>query len=216
MNQPSPSLPAPPAATRRWAAALLALAVTVPLSMAPLLGSLKIPGFQALLSLFPHSLQQTALPLASVAMALVAVSVQFFSRDSFSGRKLTRAFTGLVSLLFVLLLVLAWRHNQSVVRIEVGQEGEHAAYVVAAQRRADCPCPANSGDAHCIMRIGLDASRLPLCWPERDIRQNGFVLTLLYVMLMSGLGALVGLLVMVRTQRKSARRRKAAAPAAVE
>ena len=67
MNQPSPALPAPPAATRRWVAALLALAVTVPLSMAPLLGSLKIPGFEALLSLFPHSLQQTALPLASVA-----------------------------------------------------------------------------------------------------------------------------------------------------
>lgn len=211
MNQPSPALPAPPAATRRWVAALLALAVTVPLSMAPLLGSLKIPGFEALLSLFPHSLQQTALPLASVAMALVAVSVQFFSRESFSGRKLTRAFTVLVSVLFVLLLVLAWRHNQNVVRIEVGQDGGHAAYVVAAQRRTDCPCPANSGDAHCIMRIGLDASRLPLCWPERDIRRNGFVLTLLYVLLMAGLGALVGLLVMVRTQRKGTRKRKPAA-----
>ncbi len=214
MNQPSPPLPAPPAATRRWVAALLALAVTVPISMAPLLGSLKIPGFRALLSLFPESLQQSALPLASVAMALVAVSVQFFSRESFSGRKLTRAFTILVAALFLLLMLLAWRHNQTVVRMDVGQDNVQAAYVVAAQRRADCPCPANSGDAHCIMRIGLDPSRLPLCWPERDIRQNSFVLTLLYVLLMSGLGALVGLLVMVRTQRRTTRRRKAAERAA--
>lgn len=198
MNEPV--LPAPPPATRRWLSALLALAVTVPLSMAPLLGTFDIPGFKALLSLFPRGLQDTALPLASLAMALVAVSVQFFSRDRFSGRKLARAFTVLVAGLFLLLLVLAWRHNQTVVAMKVGPTGETASFVVAAERRASCPCPEGSGDAECIQRLGLDGSRLPVCWDERAVRGNSFVLLLLYVLLMSGLGALVGLLVMARTQ----------------
>lgn len=205
MNEPV--LPAPPPATRRWLSALLALAVTVPLSMAPLLGTLDIPGFKALLSLFPRGLQDTALPLASLAMALVAVSVQFFSRDRFSGRKLTRAFIGLVAALFLLLLLLAWKHNQTVVAMKVGPTGETASFVVAAQRSASCPCPTGSGDAECIQRLGLDGSRLPVCWDEREVRGNSFVLLLLYVLLMSGLGALVGLLVMARTQPKPRPRR---------
>ncbi len=210
MNEPV--LPAPPTPTRRWVSALLALAVTVPLSMAPLLGTLEIPGFKALLSLFPGSLQDTALPLASLAMALVAVSVQFFSRDRFSGRKLTRAFVALVGTLFVLLLLLAWRHNQTVVGMPVGPDADRASFVVAHPRSASCPCPADRGDAECIQRLGLDASRLPVCWAERDLRGNAFVLVLLYVLLMSGLGALVGLLVMVRRQpRTAARRRRAPA-----
>ncbi len=201
MNEPV--LPAPPPATRRWLSALLALAVTVPLSMAPLLGNLEIPGFKALLSLFPRGLQDTALPLASLAMALVAVSVQFFSRDKFSGRKLRRAFIALVAALFILLLALAWRHSQTVVAMKVGPEGETASFVVSAQRSASCPCPADRGDAECIQRLGLDGSRLPVCWSEREIRGNSFVLLLLYVLLMSGLGALVGLLVMARTQPRA-------------
>jgi hypothetical protein len=39
------------------------------------------------------------------------------------------------------------------------------------------------------------------------VRSNSFVLLLLYVLLMSGLGALVGLLVMARTQPKPRPRR---------
>lgn len=199
---PTPELPEPPAATKRWLAALLALLVTVPISLAPLLGTLDVPFFKNLLSLYPSTLRDTALPLASLAMALVAISVQFFSRDSFSGRRLRRWFIGLVVGLFALLLALAYVHNQSVVRVYIGDGTISESYVVGSTRTPGCSCPITQGDSACIQHIGLDPSLLPSCWQEREIRSRSFLLLVQYVLLMAGTGALVGLLVMVRTQRR--------------
>ena len=199
---PTPELPAPPSATRRWLAALLALAVTVPLSLAPLLGNWDVPGFKALLSLYPSSLRETALPLATLAMSLVAISVQFFSRDSFSGRRLRRWFIALVCSLFALLLLLAYVHSQSVVRVYFRGGTMSESYIVSSTRGPACPCDPGDSDAVCITHLGLDPGYHSRCWSERDVRRTSFFLTLLYVLLMSGVGALVGLLVMVRTQRK--------------
>jgi hypothetical protein len=208
---PDPAvLPRPPPATRRWLGALLALAVTVPVSLSPLLGNFDIPGFRALLSLYPAQLRETALPLSAMAMGLVAISVQFFSTEAFSARKLRRAFVVLVAGLFALLGALAYVHNQNVVQMTVGgRDGTTQSYVVAAERTATCSCPAGEGDAACIQSIGLDPALLPSCWDERALRSNSFVLLLLYLVFMSGLGALVGLLVMTRTakRRPSGRRR---------
>lgn len=207
---PAPELPAPPAATRRWLGALVALAVTVPIGMAPLLGTWDVPGFKALLTLYPSTLRETALPLASLAMALVAISVQFFSRDTFSGRRLQRWFIALFAGLFVTLLLLAYVHSQNVVRVYIGDGSMSESYVVGRTRKSDCSCPISEGDAKCITRIGLDPQYLSNCWDERETRMTSFYLTLLYVLMMSGTGALVGLLVMVRTQRKRPAKRAAA------
>lgn len=209
MSPPASQLPQPPSATRRWLNALLALTVTVPIGLAPLLGNLDIPGFRALLSLYPEGLRDTALPIATLAMSLVAISVQFFANDSFSGRRLRRVFVPLVLALFAMLLALAWFHSQHVVQIHVGGlDGSEESYVVADVRTPTCSCPASEGDGLCIMNIGMNPAQLPTCWPERDLRRNAFVLQLLYVLLMAGTGALVGLLVMQRTRRKASPRRR--------
>lgn len=194
MNKPP--LPEPPAMAKRWVSALLALLVSVPIGLAPLLGNFDIPGFKAVLSLYPEALQNTALPLASVAMGLVAVSVQFFAQDKLNDRKVRGWFVKLFIALFVLLFSLAFVHNKHVVTIEAGPEAQPVSFVVAAARIADCGCQSSDSDAYCIQRIGLDQALLSACWPESEIRGASFLLTALYVLLMSGLGALVGLLVL--------------------
>ena len=103
---------------------------------------------------------------------------------------------------FTLLLVLAYVHNQSVVRVQIGDGTISESYVVGTTRTPGCSCPVTQGDSACIQHIGLDPSLLPSCWRESEIRSKSFVLLVLYVLLMAGVGALVGLGVMVRAQRK--------------
>jgi hypothetical protein len=199
----APAMPAPPAVAGKWMRALLALAVTVPLGLAPLLGKLDVPGFSAILSLYPNALRDTALALATFAMALVAVSVQFFADQAPAPRKLRRAFVVLATGLFLLLVTLAYQHTQHVVKVYVGDAGDSVTSVVGSTRLAGCSCKPSEGDAWCLRRIGLDPALHPSCWAERDLRRQSFQLLMLYVALMTGIGALVGLLIL---KRKPARR----------
>lgn len=199
-------LPQPPALAARWLRALVALAVTVPLGLAPLLGKLDIPGFTTLLTLYPDELRNTALALATFAMALVAVGVQFFAGDKTNQRKLRRAFLVLTAGLFALLVTLAYQHVQHVVTVPVGREGHTLTYVVGAQRLPTCKCQPTEGDSRCLHRIGLDPSYHASCWAQADMRRQSFQLLMLYVALMTGIGALVGLLLMKRPTATRRRR----------
>jgi hypothetical protein len=193
-----PALPAPPSVAAKWMRALLALAVTVPLGLAPLLGKLDVPGFTAILSLYPDTLRDTALALATFAMALVAVGVQFFADQAPSAARLRRAFVVLAVGLFVLLVTLAYHHTQHVVKVYVGNAGDSVTSVVGSTRLPGCSCAPSDGDAWCLRKIGLDPALHPSCWAERDLRAQGFQLLMLYVALMTGIGALVGLLILKR------------------
>ena len=181
---------------------LIAVGVTIPIGLAPLLGTYDVPGFRALLSLFPEGLQESSIRFATFAMTIVAAGVQFLSQDSFSRKALTRTFVAIAISLFLLLFLLAYSHNQHVIRIPVGDGSKSVSYVVGTDRIDSCSCPATDGDAQCIKRVGLDAALLPTCWNEKELRSNAFVIQSEYVLLMAGLGAIVGLIVLAPTRRK--------------
>ncbi|HUR39758.1 MAG TPA: hypothetical protein VM240_01170 [Verrucomicrobiae bacterium] len=175
---------------------LLAIGVTIPIGLAPLLGTWDVPGFRALLSLFPEGLQESSIRFSTFGMAVVAASVQFLSQDTFTRKTLRQTFIGVVVALFALLFLLAKSHNEHVVRIPVGDGSVSVSYVVGSERKVGCSCAASEGDAQCVKRIGLDAALLPSCWNEKELRGIAFALQAKYVLLMIGLGALVGLIVL--------------------
>lgn len=189
-------------AATKWSKALLALMVTIPIGLAPFLGKVGVPGFSALLSLFPESLQNSALTIATMAMGLVAVSVQFFSEEGISAARMRRWFVTLLILLFLFLISIAYFHNQYVVTIYTGNDARPVSYLVSSTRTPHCPCSVEDSDASCIENIGLQPSRIPLCWADRDIRNSSFILLLNYVFLMAGTGGLIGLLVLRGRRRK--------------
>lgn len=202
----APALPKAPELAARWVRALVALAVTVPIGLAPLLGKFDVPGFTTLLSLFPPALRNEALAYATFTMGLVAVGVQFFGGEITSGRRLRRAFVVLAASLLLLLVTLAYQHSLHVVTVHLGPRQVPVAYVVGSERLHDCSCPPGTGDVQCLVQIGLDPSYRSSCWSEADLRSQEFLLVMLYVALMAGIGALVGLLVLKPPKRPRCRR----------
>jgi hypothetical protein len=208
-------LPGPPTGLARlFVRYLVGFSVGVAIGLAPFLGVLPVPGFRALLDLFPQQLKDDLIPLSAFLLGVVVVAVQFYAGEALSRPRLKRLFRlALIGILagFFLFVVI---HRWFVVTVPFGDD-RHAAFAVSWQRSERCDCNASEGkeyldDQECIRQLSFDPAGVEHCWGSGRLRFVTTALTLPYLVLTSGLGLLVGLLLLQREarRRESAARRR--------
>lgn len=195
-------LPPTPIA-KRFVRYLVGFGVGVGLGSGPFLGTLGVPGFSALIDLFPITLQGRIVALSPFLMGLVALAVQFYDGERISRRALRRRFKVSFVLLiagFLLFVVLYFLFVRDVT-IRGGEAT--ARYVVGWERVESCGCAPQLSDAECIAELSLDPARVESCWGTRSVSFWELSLTLTYLLLIGGFAALVGLVLL--RDRKAAR-----------
>lgn len=204
----SANSPRPPSElARRFVRYVVGFGVGVAIGLAPFLGVLRVPGFEALVSLYPLELRATLIPLSAFLMGLVAVVVQFYAGESLSRRAIGRRFRrGLAVLLagFVALIVL---YSVFVVRVDYDGGQRTAAVAIGWSRLPSCGCGVVS-DVDCLRELSLSSPAIESCWGGRQLQLVRLALTLSYLLVTGGFGALAGLLLLSeRASRRAPTRR---------
>jgi len=155
------------------------------MGMAPFLGKLEVPGFSALLELFPEDIKRTLIPASALLMGVVAVVVQF------SPGELQARFRLVMIVIITGLILLIVLDRMFVVEVPMGDWNRLV--VRGWSRLAHCGCGSEeeASDAVCIQGLGED---IGTCWSPRAQEQVKLSLQLSYLLLTGGFGALIGLL----------------------
>jgi len=184
------------APSRTFVRYVVGFSVGVGIGLAPFLGKVKVPGFEALISLFPRQLQNTLLPLAAFLMGVIAVAVQFYAGSHLHPDRLGRYFgIGLVVMLsgFFLFAILCMLFVRQIPL----REGEHAALILTPERLPGCSC-GNLPDALCVQKLSFNRAMLETCWGGPALKAREVSLEISYLLLTGGFGALIGLLLLRR------------------
>jgi hypothetical protein len=206
--------PGPPTPlARRFVRYVVGFGVGVVVGLAPFLGVLPIPLFRPLLDLFPQQLEGDLIPLSAFLMGLVVVAVQFYSGESLSRARLRRRFRlSLVAIVagFFVFVVL---HQLFVVSVDY--DGGRAAFAKSWQRTERCGCNEDPEkgwqylqDKECIRHLSFDEAAIEECWGSGRLRVVEIALAVPYLLLTSGFGVLVGLLLLTEEARRRGRRRR--------
>lgn len=190
--------------SRRFVRYSLGFGVGVGVGLAPLLGAVAIPGFQALLSLFPWTLVDFLIPLSSFMMGTMAVVVQYRSGSRrIVAATYERAFKRTLGVIVVSLLLLVVLYFATVARLPIDGGRDTIAVVTGVARVPTCACPDDYSRLQCLEEITLRPAAVESCWGSAQVAVSSAVLSLLYLFLMGGFGALIGIM-MLRPQRKGA------------
>jgi hypothetical protein len=191
----APQPPTPLA--KRFVRYLMGFGVGVTAGVAPFLGLLEVPGFEALLQLFPESLRPSLIPLSAFLMGLVAVGVQFLHHETASRASLRRWFLVAFAAVAAGFVWLAVVYDTLVIRIDIPAADTVFTEVIAPRRLPPpaCPCATGVSDEECI-REYLHPSRIENCWGNRALRRSKAMLRGAYLLLTGGFGALIGLLLL--------------------
>jgi hypothetical protein len=199
---------APTRLARRFVRYVLGFAVGVGVGVAPFLGKFPVPGFEALLGLFPETLQRSMIPLSAFLMGLVAVAVQFYSGEALTRPQLRQRFFWSVATLLVGLMLMIVLYTLLVVRVPIEGGARSVPVVLAWSRSAACiGCPPAMSDGECIVRLSLNPKAIESCWGTRPLALSRLALTLGYLVLTGGFGALIGLLLLQEDLRNRQPRR---------
>jgi hypothetical protein len=201
----APAAPTPLA--RRFVRYVVGFGVSVAVGLAPYLGRLRVPGFDALLNLIPDTLQSVALPLSAAVMGTLAVCVQWFGEEHLTRTWLRRAFVRTLATFISAFIVLMVVQSFVVTSVRVPAEGRTASFLVGFQRPYREPCPIGVSDAECIKRLTLDDARIAAFWGDGAIRAARLALLVPYLVTTGAFGTLVGLLLMRGEVRQRQARR---------
>lgn len=197
MADKKPSPPTPLA--RRYVRYVVGFGVAVGLGLAPFLG--KVPGVDVLARLFPPGLRSTLIPFSALLMGVIAVAVQYFSAESSSRPALRRRFTfclvAVVAGLFLFLVL----HDLLIVQFPIEGASSTLPVIVALSRTADCPCKSSS-DVECLGEISTNPRAIERCWGSRPLKMSRLALSLSYLFVTGGFGALIGLLLLQEESRR--------------
>lgn len=206
MTEPAkPDLPPPPGMAERLGKYILGFGVSFAIGLAPYLGKLKVPGFDALLTVIPLSLQPIAIPLSSLLMGVVAVTVQWMGTERRVGPRLKRWFKRTLIAILVAFALFLVAQFFLVVRIHVPAANETVSFVVGFSDPARPPCEDTRSKPLCVKRLTLDEAEIEAYWGSSQIQLTKLVLLVLYLGLTAGFGALVGLLVLKEGPGKAAK-----------
>lgn len=204
--------PSPPTDLgRKYVRYVVGFGVGVAVGMAPFLGLLEVPFFAPLLSLFPPSaegVRGAAIPLSSFLMGLVTVGIQFAYGEEISRRWLRWSFAATFLALVAGLVVMLYLHTENVLSIpnvRTTNERTTSVWLVVGGPRPDpplpgCPCTREESDVSCVEGIAFE--RVKLCWGDRQVKRAERSLTLAYLFLTGGFGALIGLLLLQEESRR--------------
>jgi hypothetical protein len=184
---------------------MLAFAVGVGAGLAPLLGNAGAPGFSQLLALYPESVRGLAIPVAALAMGVVAAFVQYFAAAQPRIPKHWFVASGVLAILC--LFALAYIYGATVTRVGYVGGRLQVAYITGfGPRPTSCAnCPPGMSNEACI--IGLPyPSLLASCFGDERLQLAGQALLYSHLASMLSFGALIGLLVLGRPEAGTARR----------
>lgn len=203
MAADAPRPPSPLA--RRLVRYIAGFGVGVGLGLAPFLGTVEVPGFAALLSLFPRDLQGTLIPLSAFLMGLVAMGVQFYAGERIARTALRRRFRRSLLALLAGLVLFVGLHTLLVRRLATDGGAGSVTVTIGWQRLPSCGCPPALSDAECVKSLSADPAAIESCWGSRQLGVARLGLTLAYLVLTGGFAALAGLLLLAEERRKKGR-----------
>jgi hypothetical protein len=192
----------PPGIARDWVRSLMGFGVGVAIGVAPLIGKLPIPGFAALLSLFPLAMQGWLIPLSAFLMGLSSVAITFYAAlltkagelRKYFARTLIVALCAFVSLLVVYIFTVA--------HVDVPALQKEVAFVVGPTKCGPC---VGLSDAECISRLTFNPASIAGCYGDRAIATANLLLSLSYLTLLSCFGVLVGIVNMAQALKRARR-----------
>ena len=196
---PPPQPPSPQA--RRFVRYVAGFGVGVAIGLAPFLGAVDVPGFVALLQLFPDELARALIPLSAFLMGVVAVAVQFYSGERIGVTKLRRRFLRTLILVLVGFLLLIVLYALFVRSVPIATKDLAIAFTVGWQRIETCGCAPDIPDEQCLKELTAGPTGTPSCW-GRQLIVTRLALILAYLLVTGGFGALVGLLMLTEARRK--------------
>jgi hypothetical protein len=215
MTTQSAALPSRPL-PRRFARYVLSFGVSVGVGLAPFLGKVKVPGFDALLEVLPQQLQTTIIPLSAFLMGLVAVAIQFYLNERIGAGNLRRYFqAGFIAMVlsFFMFVVL---YRLFVVRVTFDKGRSSTAVVVTPSRLEGCGClnPLTKkplSDYDCVRTLSFDPGAHASCWGGTALKARELSLMIPYLFLTSGFGGLIGLLILKEERQRQRKVREQSA-----
>lgn len=191
----------------RFVKYVVGFTVAVGFGLAPFLGLVKVPGYQALLEIFNDPMDQQALfPFSIFLMGVIAVAVQFYSGERISRRAIRRRFAAALAALLVGLFGLFWLHESRVVRKSFSDASVPLVVVLGWAKSDDCPCSSTESTEEILDCLADYGYRPGLCWPgSRGVKRT---MKLAYLLLTGGFAALVGILLLQEESIRRKRRRR--------
>lgn len=191
---------------RRFVHHVLNFFVGLGVGLSPFLGNKNVPFFRALISVMPFQITSKLITLSAFIMGIIVVAVQFYSAERISRLLLRRLFgISLIALIIGFILFYHLREEYTL-DVERGQSDRTVTVLVSSTPREDCPCPDVKHDPEgCIQRLSFNKSAIARCWDHREIRKRGELLGFSYLILTSGVGVLIGFLLLQEEVRRHAK-----------
>lgn len=180
---------------KKYLGYLLSFVVTLGVGFAPLWGG-KVPGFHAILDVYPKS-QQKVIPFASILMSMTALAVQFFR--GFAQPRHLKAFFMVLFVAFIVSVFACYiAYDALVIQIEVPATHGTVAYLVGSKPLPTCECAKRGLEIRqCIgFAISADPREVAECFSREEISKRSTILSGLYILVMLLFAALVGLLML--------------------
>src|SRR5579863_1460920 len=155
---------------KRWSRTLLALGVSIPIALAPLLGKLPIPFFPAMLELIPNSILGVVLSISTAAMSIVSIFSE--SNVGIEESRELRVARFKRSLLYccISLLLFAIAYQMLVTRVPVLGGERFVSFVTGWPQKPIPPC-LGIGAAECIARhLTFDDSLVASHFGDAQVR----------------------------------------------
>ena len=211
-NGKAPPVPLPTPVSKAYLRLFLGFGVAFGLGLAPYLGLIDVPGFRALVSLYPGSIRDQIIPISAALMGVLAVVVDWTADARPSKRWVARRFRYAVAVCLMGLVALWVLQTYLVVRIPIDGGAETVSFVRGFSRPATCGCDPRLSDADCIVRkLTFDETAIRTCWGDSRIQAAELLLSAAYLAFTAAFGGMIGLLLIAR--RAKARPRGGRKPA---
>ena len=196
-------IPLPTALSRNLASRVVGLGVGIVVAMAPFLGYVRVPGFEALFNLLPFQIQSEIVALSAFVVSLITVTLQFYVAERISRRVLKRIFKRVlfaVLICFVGFIVLLGTLTERVPR-----GSKKVSVMISFSRdKENCKCTAPN-NIDCIRELSFNEAAIESCWGSGSLKTIKVIFILWYLALVSGFVILVGLDLLRRTEGPSRR-----------
>lgn len=198
-----------PSTTRTYLRYFFEFTVGVGVGLAPFLGLKKVPGFVAVIEIYPIDLREWLVPLSAIMMGMIAVIVQWFSSNKPAKKSLTRLFVGSVAAFFLSLTLLALVVYPFVVtRIEKFAVVTGSLDVPRQPPGSRCTCTEGQPADQCLADITLNPINVRSCFGTKPVAIATLELAALYLMLTGSFAAAVALVVLSDLRKPKQSRRK--------
>lgn len=181
---------------------MLVFGVTIPVSLAPLLGELHIPGLTTILDVFPLNLREGLIAFGALTASIPAIAVQAYYHAS-RPESFRRWVLAVVLTLFIMILIVYAVYTMVVIQVPYLGGDRYARFVIGDEMKPTCVCVRQGKEiTECVGRIlSFNVTVVEGCFPRREVQRNKLLLALPYLGLLALFGAGVGLVTLTDKRR---------------